>query len=233
MLKVYGHSVQHRVLRFLEDNMSVVAVLTNFTTRSPAMMEVLDRIVRMLCKWDIELRMLYCNTDAMPADWFSRDADKGDWQLSPEVAHEYMHSWGTCTVDRFADFNNALLPRFNAAYPCLGSEALNAYTQDWSDERNFVNAPWSQLGKVLYKLGSEPRAEAVCLIPYWPSATWWPALHDLMDDHIVLHDPSISALSLDADDFIPGAMLAMTGKVPEPLRNPAWKLWLVHIPRRA
>lgn len=34
------------------------------------------------------------------------------------------------------------------------------------------------------------------------------------------------------DDFIPGAMLEMTARVPEPLRNRAWKLWLVHVPVR-
>lgn len=232
MLRRYGAGIQNRVLRFLEDNMSVVAVLSNFTSRSPEMMKVLDRIINMLTRWDIELRMLYCDTESMPADWFSRDADKGDWQLCPRVASQYIHSWGCCTIDRFADFGNAQLPRYNSAYPCLGSEALNAYTQDWSHERNYINAPWSQLGKVLYKLASEPQAEAVCLVPYWPSATWWPALTRLMDDHIVLHDPANLALRLSDDDFIPGAMLEMTARVPEPLRNRAWKLWLVHVPVR-
>ena len=82
------------------------------------------------------------------------------------------------------------------------------------------------MGKVLYKLASEPQAEAVCLVPYWPSATWCPALTRLMDDHIVLHDPANLALRLSDDDFIPGAMLEMTARVPEPLRNRAWKLWL-------
>ena len=110
MLRRYGAGIQNRVLRFLEDNMSVVAVLSNFTSRSPEMMKVLDRIINMLTRWDIELRMLYCDTESMPADWFSRDADKGDWQLCPRVASQYIHSWGTCTIDRFADFGNAQLP---------------------------------------------------------------------------------------------------------------------------
>ena len=232
MLKVYGESVKGKVLRFLEDNMGVVAILSNFSTRSPAMMDILDRIINMLCIWDIELRMLYCDTNNMPADWFSRDANKGDWQLAPAVAEQYIHHWGVCTVDRFADYANALLPRFNAAYPCLGSEALNCYTQDWSHERNYVNAPWGQLGKVFYKLSCEVSAEAVCLVPHWPSAAWWPALAALMDDYIVLHDPQQPELRLSDDAFVPGAMLQMTDQVPEPLRNRGWSLWLVHIPAR-
>ena len=232
MLKLYGATIKGKVLRFLEDNMSVVAILSNFTTRSPEMMKILDRIVQMLCRWDIEIRLLYCDTDSMPADWFSRDANKGDWGLLPTVAELYIHTWGLCTVDRFADYQNALLPRFNSAYPCLGSEALNAYTQAWGGERNYINAPWSQLGKVFYKLACEPAAEAVCLVPHWPGATWWPALVRLMDDYLVLHDPRVPELRLSDDSFIPGAMLDMTDMVPEPLRNRAWALWLVHVPAR-
>lgn len=232
MLNEYGATIRGRVLRFLEDNMSVVAILTNFTSRSPEMMKVLDRIVHMLCLYDIELRLLYCDTESMPADWFSRDANKGDWGLAAAIAEQYIHRWGICTIDRFADYQNALLPRFNSAYPCLGSEALNAYTQDWGYERNYINAPWSQLGKVFYKLACEPTAEAVCLVPHWPGATWWPALANLMDDYVVLHDPAVPGLRLDDDAFVPGAMLAMTDRVPEPLRNRGWSLWLVHVPVR-
>eukprot|EP01043_Picozoa_sp_COSAG02_P028065 COSAG02_NODE_1684_length_11324_cov_8.190111_5_plen_71_part_00 len=69
-------------------------------------------------------------------------------------------------------------------------------------------------------------------MPHWPGATWWPALVRLMDDYLVLHDPRVPELCLSDDSFIPGAMLDMTDKVPEPLRNHAWALWLVHVPAR-
>ena len=174
MISMYGKTVAHGVLGFLQDNMSVVAILTNYTTRSPEMMKILDQIITNLTMMDIELRLFYCNTKLMPADWFSRDANKGDWQLRPEIANQYMHTWGVCTVDRFADFQNALLPRFNAAYPCLGSEALDAMTQFWGGERNWINPPWAMLGKILFKLRSTPSAAATLLIPHWPSAVWWP-----------------------------------------------------------
>ena len=232
MISMYGKTVAHGVLGFLQDNMSVVAILTNYTTRSPEMMKILDQIITNLTMMDIELRLFYCNTKLMPADWFSRDANKGDWQLRPEIANQYMHTWGVCTVDRFADFQNALLPRFNAAYPCLGSEALDAMTQFWGGERNWINPPWAMLGKILFKLRSTPSAAATLLIPHWPSAVWWPALSAMITDFIVLHDASDDALRLPDSAFRPGAMLAQTDRVPEPLRNRGWTLWLVNIPRR-
>ena len=108
--------------------MSVVAILTNFTSRSPEMMKVLDRTVHMLCLYDIELRLLYCDTESMPADWFSRDANKGDWGLAAAVAEQYIHQWGVCTIDRFADYQNALLPRSNSAYPCLDRDSTASST---------------------------------------------------------------------------------------------------------
>jgi hypothetical protein len=89
------------------------------------------------------------------------------------------------------------------------------------------------IGKVLFKLRSTPEAAATLLIPHWPSAVWWPALADLVTDFMVLHDTSDPELTLPDAAFVPGAMLAQTDRVPEPLRNRGWTLWLVNIPSRA
>ena len=105
-------------------------------------------------------------------------------------------------------------------------------TQAWDGERSWVNPPWAMIPKVLYKLRSTPSAAATMLVPHWPSAVWWPALSALATDYIVLHDASVPHLRLPDSAFVPGAMLAQTDRVPEPLRNRGWTLWLVNIPRR-
>ena len=46
MISMYGKTVAHGVLGFLQDNMSVqsvVAILTNYTTWSPEVMKILDQ----------------------------------------------------------------------------------------------------------------------------------------------------------------------------------------------
>ena len=231
-LRENGVHIQGKVLRLLEDNMGVVGILTNYVTKSQAMRDDLAEIIDLLQLYDIWLKVRYCNTKLMPADWLTRGANKGDWRLAPQIVQQHIHQWGLCTIDRFADNVNAQLPRFNAAFPCLGSEAMDAFTEDWSHERNYINPPWGLLGKVLSKLRSTPAAEAVLIIPHWPSATWWPLLTSLADEYIVLHDRRHEELTLPDSAFQGGDILQQTGGVPEPLRNRGWRLWVVHVPAR-
>ena len=231
-LRLYGSSISGKVLRLLEDNMGVVGILTNYVTRSQALREDLEEIIHLLQLYDIWLKVRYCRTHLMPADWLTRGANKGDWMLDRRVVRTFIGLWGPCTVDRFADAVNTQLPRFNAGYPCIGSEAMDAFTQDWADEVNYLNPPWSLIGKVIAKLRDTPKAEAVLVVPHWPSATWWPALSAIADEYVVLHAPHCDDARLPASAFVPGDMLRQTGGVPEPLRNRGWRLWVAHIPRR-
>ena len=40
-------------------------------------------------------------------------------------------------MDRFASEHNAKLPRFNSRYLAYGTEAVDAFTVDWSGENNY------------------------------------------------------------------------------------------------
>ncbi|CAH3044907.1 unnamed protein product, partial [Porites lobata] len=48
------------------------------------------------------------------ADLLSRFADKDDWRLNPSVFRLVDAKWGPHTIDRFASYYNAQLPRFNS-----------------------------------------------------------------------------------------------------------------------
>jgi hypothetical protein len=41
------------------------------------------------------------------------------------------YAWGTYTVDRFACTYNAKLPTFNSRFYQIGTEAVDAFTQNW------------------------------------------------------------------------------------------------------
>nr|XP_006819126.1 PREDICTED: uncharacterized protein LOC102809450 [Saccoglossus kowalevskii] len=46
--------------------------------------------------------------------------------------------WGPHSIDRFASCHNAQLPRFNSAAWNPGTEAVDAFCQNWSTENNWI-----------------------------------------------------------------------------------------------
>ena len=49
------------------------------------------------------------------------------------------------TVDRFANSANALVARYNSLHADPRAEALNCFSQDWTDEVNWCHPPVDQL----------------------------------------------------------------------------------------
>ena len=47
--------------------------------------------------------------------------------------------------------------RYNSVYYDPSTEAVDAFSQDWSDETSWVNPPWQLLGRVVVKLQEEKR----------------------------------------------------------------------------
>ena len=70
------------------------------------------------------------------ADYLSRIVDHDDWMLNPVVFQELHVMWGPHTIDRFADVHTRQLERFNSLYWNPWSEAVDAFTCDWSKENN-------------------------------------------------------------------------------------------------
>eukprot|EP01046_Picozoa_sp_COSAG06_P079023 COSAG06_NODE_26539_length_612_cov_1.315789_1_plen_130_part_10 len=58
---------------------------SSFVTRSLEMEADLERIMELLEEHDIDLRVRWIPSAEMPADYFSREADKADWSLRRSV----------------------------------------------------------------------------------------------------------------------------------------------------
>lgn len=230
-LEASGSTAAACGLLLLEDNMGVVGILNSFVTRSREMEEDLEKIMELLEKWDIDLRTRYIESAENPSDYFSREADKGDWSLDPGFVEPLLVRWGEVTVDRFADRYNNVVPRFNSMYPTAGTECMDAFTADWNGEVNWVNPPWRKLGQAVSKLDGSPDAEAVVLAPWWPAQPWFAALRRLSDEVVKVHVPGTEH-ALPDEAFRPGSYLRQAGLQPEPLRNRGWGLYAFHIPRR-
>ena len=203
-----------------EDNTAVVAALTTMVSRTPHIMRALRELQRLLAMHNVVLRARYIASEDNPADYWSRLRDPSDWQLHPSLFQEACVRWGAVpTVDRFATANNAQVPRYNSCFADPGCEAIDARTQSWAGELNWLNPPWELLSWVLFKLSQEPTASAYLVAPYWPTAPWWPAFLELAADwYLVPADPAL---------FLPGFLGSC-----EPRGNPRWRVLLAYIPPR-
>ena len=85
-------------------------------------------------------------------DLLSRFVDKDDWSLNPVVFQDIDVKWGPHTVDRFASYYNAQLPRFNSKFASPSSCGADAFSQDWSCEINWICPPVSLIVRPVRKL---------------------------------------------------------------------------------
>ena len=98
-----------------------------------------------------------------------------DWSLNLIVFKELDRLWGPQTIDRFADWCNNQVPRFNSRYYCPGAEAIDAFTCDWGHDTNWWCPPLFLVPRLL-KHARVTRAKGTLVIPRWISAPFWPLI---------------------------------------------------------
>ena len=123
-------------VRLREDNQAVVAMVTHWTSRSPALMAQLRKLWLLLDRNNITLDPAYIRSEEnVAADSLSRQADSGDYRLDPVIFDRLDRRWGPHSIDRFATSNNAQLGRFNSAWAMPGTEGVDAFAQaNWRSE---------------------------------------------------------------------------------------------------
>jgi len=62
--------------------------------------------------------------------------------------------WGLHTVDTFACSYNAKVSHDNSRFYHLGTEAVDAFTQNWDRENNWILTPVSQISRVIAHAGA-------------------------------------------------------------------------------
>ena len=111
------------------------------------------------------------------ADLLSRFVDKDDGRVNPSVFRLVDAKWGSHTIDSFASYYNAQLPRFNSKFASPGCSGVDALVQDWSRENNWVCPPVGLLVDAVRVL-TACSGRGTLIIPKWPSAYFWPLLRD-------------------------------------------------------
>ena len=125
---------------------------------------------------DIQIEAQWIPRDAnVRADLLSRHVDKDNWSLNSEVFAQLDRRWGPHSVDRFPSHYNAQVSRFNSKFMSPGCCAVDALSQDWQGESNWLCPPVSMIVDVI-RHARACRSVGTLIVPEWPSAFFWPLL---------------------------------------------------------
>ena len=109
------------------------------------------------------------------ADQISKFLDKDYWQLNPSSFRLIDAMWGPHTCDRFASHYSAQLSRFNSRFASPGTEAVDAFSQDWSKDDNWICPPPGIILEAIRHM-KQCHALGTLIVPHWPSGLFWPVL---------------------------------------------------------
>ena len=101
------------------------------------------------------------------ADLLSRVIDRDDWSLNPEVFMSLDARWGPHAVDRFSSYFNSQFVRFNSKYFSPGYPAVDALSQDWSSDNNWLCPPVHLIVAAVQHLRYHKRVGTL-IVPQWP-----------------------------------------------------------------
>ena len=71
---------------------------------------------------------------------------------------------------------NIKVNKFNSKYFCPTTSHVNAFTDDWSRDHNWLCPPILYIGSVLRHLILW-KARGALLVPIWPSSYYWPLIY--------------------------------------------------------
>ena len=177
-VKAFLPRLKNKRVLLHEDNQAVVYIIRERTSRSPVIMAYMWKLWAILDLNQIDMQVQYVKSELNPADAPSRLNGANEWKLSPAVFQEFQQLYSQSTIDRFASSHNHLLPRYNCQFADPSAEAVNAMTQDWRGEDNWIHPPVDLLPDVALKLRLQP-CQATVVAPYWPDKAWFRELREL------------------------------------------------------
>ena len=148
----------------------------------PKMLEKAVKIFDICKVKDLNLEITWISRENnKDADLNSKLIDYDDWILKKSTSKFLKKKWGTMTIDilRNTKIQNALDVIQNIHL----IRKINAFSQDWSNEANWLVPPIYLLPKCLtYFALSISGTAGILMLPCCPSATFWPFLVEKKKD---------------------------------------------------
>lgn len=138
---------------------------------------------------------------------------KNQWQIRPSIFQQINQLWGPFSIDLFAaDRTTKLLPKYVSWLPNPDAMYTDAFTIPWINwTKPFANPPWNLISRVLRKIVQEKHPLIFLVVPYWPSAIWFPLVQRLA----LLSPPLMLS---------PQMIQTTSPKTPHPLAHQNWTL---------
>lgn len=205
---VKGHTVQ-----ILSDNVATVSYLVCMGGPSRQLSEIASNIWGFAIQNNISLSAKYLQgIQNKVADGLSRLASSYEWKLHTRIFQYLNIKWGPFSVDRFANMSNTQLARYNSLFLDPMTMGVDAFSQCWSGENNYLNPPIRLMNRVLDKIIAD-RAVATLICPIWPAQSWFTKL---------LKISVCTPLKLPKSHLI---CIPLSNRLPEPMKNPRWRLF--------
>ena len=140
----------------------------------PHLLRLVIEIFEICKQWNITLAMSWIpRTLNDRADYYSRVVDHDIWGVHPNWFTHIARILGRPTIDRFADVDNRKMTRFNSRFFHEESEAVDAFTQDWSQDFIWLCPPIYLITRTIEYLEAN-KAKGIIIFPEWKSSYFWP-----------------------------------------------------------
>lgn len=176
-LEAFRSDLSNRTIAWFTDNQSIVSIVSN-GSKVQNLQDLALELFTICAQCNISLDVKWIPRDLnTEADSVSRIVDYDDYTINDHVFNILDSQWGPHTVDRFACVYNAKLTRFNSRFYQPESEAVDAFTQNWRYENNWLFPPTILIPKVINHLKAS-NAKGTLVIPLWKSSAFWTLLCD-------------------------------------------------------
>ena len=166
-----------KTVKLLTDNQNCVRIIESGSTK-PDLHNLSFSIFTFCLRNNISLETQWIpRSQNDQADFISKFVDYDDWSVSNDFFDFVNSLWGPHTIDRFASYLNTKLSRFNSYFWNPGSEAVDAFSQNWCNDNNWLVPPVRLVNRVIRHV-LYCKAKATLIVPYWASAPFWPLLFD-------------------------------------------------------
>ena len=150
-------------------NQNVESILQN-GSREADMHQLALLVIQISLEFHISLEVKWIPWELnAKADAISNLTDYDDYTINEAIFQRINLFWGPHTVDRFACFYNAKVPRFNTE---IGYVVVDAFSQDWGHDNDWICPPVCLLIRVVKHM-ELCKARGTVILPLWKSSCFW------------------------------------------------------------